>query len=362
MNRFRILLGLVAVMWGGWVALATAADRDSGAGQGAPLSSLLRAERAMPSLDGAVDWLNSTPITAAELRGKVVLVDFWTYSCINWHRTLPHVRAWADKYKDQGLVVIGVHTPEFGFEKDIDRIREASVQLRVQYPVAVDSDYRIWRAFDNAYWPALYIVDVRGKIRHHHFGEGDYERSERVIQQLLIDAGAKSVSTDLVQVEGAGTQAEAAWSTLRSPETYIGHERTRNFASPGGLERGRAHVYAAPERMGLNAWALAGEWTVGPEAATLNRPNGQIIYRFHARDLHLVMGPATRGEAIAFRVRLNGKPPGPAHGADVDAEGRGMLVQHKLYQLIRQPGPIQDQQFEIEFLEPGAETYSFTFG
>jgi thiol-disulfide isomerase/thioredoxin len=316
----------------------------------------------MPALDGAVEWLNSKPLSAAELRGKVVLVDFWTYSCINWQRTLPHLRAWAEKYKDQGLVVIGVHTPEFSFEKDIEKVRQATAQLKVGYPVAVDTRHAIWRAFDNNYWPALYVVDARGTIRHHQFGEGDYERSERIIQQLLTEAGAKNVDTGLVRVDGAGSQADADWGNLRSPETYVGHDRTENFASPGGISLGRERLYALPEQLRLNTWALSGDWKVEHETARLTRANGRIAYRFHARDLHLVMGPAAPGKPVPFRVLIDGRPPGPAHGVDVDEQGRGVLVEHRLYQLIRQPMPIEDRQFEIEFLEPGAEAYSFTFG
>jgi thiol-disulfide isomerase/thioredoxin len=316
----------------------------------------------MPTLDGATGWLNSKPLTPAELRGKVVLVDFGTFSCINWQRTLPHVRAWADKYRRLGLVVIGVHTPEFGFEKDIDNVREAIGQIKVGFPVAVDSERAIWGAFNNQYWPALYLVDASGMIRFHHFGEGAYEQTEKAIQQLLIEAGAKDVDTALVQVEGVGSQAEADWSSLRTGETYVGRDRAENFASPGGLTSGRARPYAAPERLPLNRWALAGEWKVESELAALTRANGRIVYRFHARDLHLVMGPAAKGRTVPFRVRIDGRPPGPAHGVDVDAEGRGVLVERRLYQLIRQARPVEDRQFEIEFLEPGVEVFSFTFG
>jgi thiol-disulfide isomerase/thioredoxin len=362
MKRSGFLLGLVAVVCGLWIAFDLRADPETEARQMMSLHPSPRAEGSMPSLDGAVEWLNSKPLSAAELRGKVVLIDFWTYSCINWQRTLPHVRAWADKYRDQGLVVIGVHTPEFGFEKDIDRVREASAQLHVDYPVAVDSGRAIWRAFGNAYWPALYFIDAAGMVRHHHFGEGEYERSERVIQQLLVEAGAKGVGAELVRVDGAGTHAEADWSNLRTPETYIGSERAQNFASPGGIGQDRKRAYRAPERLRLNTWALSGDWTVGPEAATLDRANGRIFHRFHARDLHLVMGPAARDKPVPFRIFLDGKPPGAAHGADVDAQGRGVLVEHRLYQLVRQPAPVVDRQFEIEFLEPGVDAYSFTFG
>jgi hypothetical protein len=258
--------------------------------------------------------------------------------------------------------VIGVHTPEFSFEKDVANVRKLTADLKVDYPVAVDSERAIWRAFDNMYWPALYLVDARGAIRYQQFGEGDYERSERMIQQLLVEAGAKGVGSDLVRVEGSGSQAEADPDNLKSPETYIGHDRAENFASPGGMTAGKQRSYAAPTRLGLNTWALAGDWTIEGEAATLARPNGRVLYRFHARDLHLVMGPAVRDKGVPFRVLIDGQPPGAAHGADVDAQGRGMLVEQRLYQLIRQPKPVADRLFEIEFLEPGAQAFAFTFG
>ncbi|WP_049871210.1 thioredoxin family protein [Ramlibacter tataouinensis] len=324
--------------------------------------SRLHAARAMPSLDGAVGWLNSSPLTAQALRGKVVLVDFWTYSCINWQRTLPHVRAWADRYQDRGLVVIGVHTPEFSFEKDVDRVRQAAAQFRIDYPIAVDSRRAVWDAFGNRYWPALYFVDARGRIRHHHFGEGDFERSEKVIQQLLMEAGAKDVPMDPVRVTGTGSQAPADWAHLRTPETYVGRDRAANFASAGGMVLGRTARYAAPDRLRPDTWALAGDWTVGREAALLDGAHGRIVHSFHARDVHLVMGPAAPGKPVPFRVRLDGQPPGPAHGADIDAQGRGVLAEHRLYQLVRQPGPIHDRVFEVEFEKPGIEAYAFTFG
>ena len=343
-------------------ALATCAILAAALASSAfPLASHAQAVASMPELDGAVEWLNSKPLTAAGLRGKIVLVEFWTYSCINWQRTLPYVRAWADKYKEHGLVVIGVHTPEFEFEKNLDNVRKATADLKVSYPVAVDSQRTIWRAFENEYWPALYFVDARGMIRHRQFGEGNYERSERIIQQLLIEAGAKDVGAELVHVEGGGSQAEADWASLRSSETYVGYDLSPNFTSPGGMRDGQ-RIYAAPDRLGSESWALAGEWSVEREAARLHRANGRILYRFHARDLHLVMGPAGKGQPVRFRVLLDGRPPGPAHGTDVDAEGRGLLVEHRLYQLIRQPRPVVDRQFEIEFLEPGADVYAFTFG
>jgi thiol-disulfide isomerase/thioredoxin len=311
---------------------------------------------------GATGWLNSPPLTAEGLRGKVVLIQFWTYSCINWLRTMPYVRAWADKYKDKGLVVIGVHTPEFPFEKDLANVRWATKDMRVAYPVAVDNDYAVWRAFHNQYWPALYFVDAKGNIRHHRFGEGDYEQSERVIQQLLAEAGSGAPSRDLVSVDARGTEAAADWGSLKSPENYVGYGRSENFSSPGGTIHDRSHLYRAPDRLKFNQWALSGDWTVGKQATALNKANGRIIYRFHARDLHLVMGPAMRGASVRFRVLIDGKPPGGAHGIDVDNQGNGRVTEQRLYQLIRQARPIADRQFEIEFLDSGVEVFAFTFG
>lgn len=319
-------------------------------------------EGRLPSLGGATGWLNSQPLTAAGLRGKVVLIDVWTFTCINWLRQLPYVRAWAEKYKNQGLVVIGVHSPEFAFEKNVDNVRRAAKDLRVNYPIAVDNNYAIWRALKNEYWPALYFVDAQGRIRHHHFGEGEYEQSERVIQQLLAEAGRDGINRELVSVDARGVEAAADWGSLRSPENYVGYERTENFASPGSAVLGKRRVYAAPARLRLNHWALSGDWTVGKQATALNKANGRIAYRFHARDLHLVMGPAARGTSVRFRVLIDGKPPGAAHGIDVDAQGNGTLAEPRLYQLIRQPKPIADRQFEIEFLDSGVEAYAFTFG
>jgi thiol-disulfide isomerase/thioredoxin len=315
----------------------------------------------LPSFDGATTWLNSPPLTAKGLRGKVVLVDFWTYTCINWLRTLPYVRAWAEKYKDQGLVVIGVHTPEFDFEQDLDNVRRAVKDMNVGYPVAVDSRHAIWRAFNNQYWPALYFIDARGRIRHHHFGEGEYAHSELVIQQLLAEAGAR-VDRDLVTVEASGAEAEADWGSLKSPENYLGLERTENFASPGGAALGKQRLYTAPAQLALNQWALSGDWTVERHAIRVNKAGGRIAYRFHARDVHLVMGPAARGTSVRFRVLIDGKPPGAAHGIDVDEQGNGTATEQRLYQLIRQPKPIGDRQFEIEFLDPGVQAFAFTFG
>ena len=344
-----------------WGAVDLFAQDRSGQVKVASATSLI-AEAALPGFDGAVEWLNSPPLSAAQLRGKVVLVDFWTFTCINWQRTLPHVRAWADKYKDQGLVVIGVHTPEFSFERDLDKVRGEVARLDVGFPVAVDSNRAIWNAFGNSYWPALYFIDGRGRIRHRQFGEGEYEKSERMIQRLLAEAGAHDVPADLVQVTGSGSLAAADWPNLRSPETYVGRDRADGFASPGGTHLGQARDYRAPERLRLNTWAFSGTWNMGHEGSTAVQAGSRIVYSFHARDLHLVMGSAEAGRAVPFRVRIDGLPPGDAHGADVDAEGRGMLREHRLYQLVRQRGAIEDRQFEIEFLAPGAEAYSFTFG
>jgi thiol-disulfide isomerase/thioredoxin len=314
------------------------------------------------ALGNATAWLNSPPLTAADLRGKVVLVDFWTYTCINWLRTLPYVRAWAERYRDRGLVVIGVHAPEFPFEHDVANVRHAAQAMRLAYPIAIDNDFAIWRAFHNHYWPALYLLDAQGQIRHHHFGEGEYVRSELMIHRLLAEAGFGADGDDLVSVDAPGVEAEADWGNLQSPETYLGSERAEHFASPGGLAVGARRVYDAPARLRVNHWALAGDWTAGQQAAVLNAPSGRIAYRFHARDLHLVMGPAARGTSVPFRVRLDGRPAGAAHGVDVDDEGHGAVSEQRLYQLIRQPRPIADRQFEIEFLGAGVEAYAFTFG
>ena len=327
-----------------------------------PAAVRLPIEGELPSLGSATEWLNSPPLTAAGLRGKVVLIDFWTYTCINWLRSLPYVRAWAEKYKDQGLVVIGVHAPEFAFEKNVDNVRRAAEDMRVDYPIAIDNDYAIWRAFKNQYWPALYFVDAQGHIRHHQFGEGEYAQSETIIQQLLAEAGSGGIGHELVSVDARGAEAAADWGSLQSPENYVGYARTENFASPGGAVLDKRRVYAAPARLRLNNWALSGDWTVAKQATVLNKANGRIAYRFHARDLHLVMGPAARGASVRFRVLIDGQPPGAAHGIDVDDQGNGTAAEQRLYQLIRQPKPIADRQFEIEFLDSGVAAFAFTFG
>jgi thiol-disulfide isomerase/thioredoxin len=324
----------------------------------------LPAEGPMPSLEGATVWLNSPPLTAAELRGKVVLVDFWTYSCINWLRTHPYVRAWAEKYKDQGLVVIGVHSPEFSFEKNIENVRRAAKENRVPYPIAIDNDYAIWRAFNNDYWPALCFVDAKGIIRHHQFGEGNYEQSEKVLQQLLKEAGhdINGPRRAPVSVDARGAEAPPSWRSLKSPENYVGYLKTENFASPGGAVQDKRRIYELPARLPLNHWGLAGDWVMEKEATRLNEARGRIAYRFHARDLHLVMGQAVGGKPVRFRVRIDGFSPQAARGADVDAQGNGVVTEPRLYQLIRQPEPVRERLFEIEFLDPGVEAYAFTFG
>jgi thiol-disulfide isomerase/thioredoxin len=325
-------------------------------------SARLPVESRLPSFDGATGWLNSPPLTPDGLRGKVVLVNFWTYTCVNWLRQLPYVRAWAGKYSGQGLVVIGVHTPEFTFEHDLGNVRRAVQDMRVEYPVAIDNDYAVWSAFANHYWPALYFADAQGRIRHHRFGEGDYQQSEMVIQQLLAEAGSGGTGHDLVSVDARGVEAPADWGTLRSPENYTGYGRTENFASPGGVVPGKPHPYNAPERLRLNDWALSGDWTMEEEATTLNTAGGRIAYRFQARDVNLVMGPTAPGTPVRFRVLIDGQPPGADHGADVDEHGSGTLTGQRLYQLVRQDGPVAERTFEITLLDPGAAAYAFTFG
>ncbi|MDI3558992.1 cytochrome c biogenesis protein DipZ [Bradyrhizobium sp. Arg816] len=325
-------------------------------------ASGLTVEDLDPTLAGAQEWLNSPPLTFEALKGKVVLVDFWTYSCINCLRSIPYVRAWAEKYRDQGLVVIGVHAPEFAFERNVANVKNAVSTLRIGYPVAIDNDYKIWRSFENQYWPAHYFIDANGKVRHHHFGEGEYAESERVIQTLLAEAGNRNVPSDVVAVKASGAEAAASDSAdVQSHETYVGYSRGENFVSPGGVVKDEAHAYAAGEPQ-LNDWSLTGNWTVGPERGQLNAPDGSIVYRFHARDLHLVLGPATEGASIRFRVTIDGKPPGAAHGMDTDADGNGVVTTQRLYQLIRTPDAVTDHTFEIRFLDAGLQAYAFTFG
>ncbi len=316
----------------------------------------------MPSLDGATGWLNSEALRTDALRGSVVVVEFWTYSCINWLRTLPYVRAWSENYRAEGLVTIGVHSPEFSFEHDVENIRRAARDMNIEYPIAIDSDFAIWRAFGNQYWPALYFVDAQGRIRHHHFGEGEYVPSERMIQQLLAESGRAGVDHDPVPVAGIGAEAAADWDSLRSPESYLGYQRAESFASPGGSVSNVAAEYTVPDELRLNRWALSGNWTIRGEAAVLNAAGGKITYRFEARDLHLVMGATTPDATVRFRVLVDGLPPGAAHGVDVDDEGNGVVREPRLYQLVRQPGRIRERTFEITFLDPGLQGYVFTFG
>ena len=306
----------------------------------------LPVEGHLPGFDGAAGWLKSPPLTEADLRGKVVLVDFWTYTCINWLRTLGYVRAWADKYEDQGLVVVGVHTPEFPFEREVENVRWAARDMNVGYPIALDPDYAVWSAFANQYWPAVYIADGEGQIRHHQFGEGGYLECERVIQRLLRGTGQEPVADDLVDVTPEGFEAQADWQDLRSPETYLNRRPTD----------------VAPDRLRLNQWSLSGDWSVEGRASVLNEAGGRITFRFHARDVNLVMGPPAPEPSVPFRVLIDEQPPGDAHGLDVDEQGHGRVVKQRLYQLVRERGPIADRTFEITFLGPGIEAYVFTFG
>jgi thiol-disulfide isomerase/thioredoxin len=317
----------------------------------------LSSEGNVPSLDGATEWLNSEPLTPADLRGHVVAFDFWTFTCINWIRTAPYRRAWYEKYREQGLIVIGVHTPEFPFERDVDRIRAHIEEMRIAYPVAVDSEYAIWTAFANNYWPALYVADAEGAIRFHRFGEEGYEESERVIQELL-----DVPRTDPVVVETEGAEAPADWDTLQSPETYLGSERGERFASPGGAAWEERRSYSTPSPLRLNQWALSGAWTLGRKAAHLNEAGGSLAYRFRSRDVNLVMGPAQGGQPVRFRVRVDGVEPRAVRGIDVDEHGEGSAKDRRLFQLVRQPGEVGEHTFEITFLEPGVEAYVFTFG
>jgi thiol-disulfide isomerase/thioredoxin len=321
-----------------------------------PATVELPVEGHLPGFEGSNGWLNSGPLTAADLRGKVVAVDFWTYTCINWLRTLSYIRAWAEKYRNAGLVVIGVHTPEFPFEQDVENVEREVKALRVDYPVAMDKDYAVWDAFANRYWPALYLADREGALRYHHFGEGRYEESERAIQTLL------GVDGELVSVEGSGLEAQADWDDLGSPETYVGYGQAERFVSPEGGVANERRAYVVPDMLRTNQWALEGEWTIRREGAVLHEAGGRLAYRFHSRDLHLVLAPPKDGSPVRFRVLLDGQPPGESHGTDVDEQGEGVVTEPRLYQLIRQPDPIDDRTFEITFQDPGAEVYVFTFG
>lgn len=319
-------------------------------------------EGMLPSFDGATRRLNSQPLTPDGLRGRVVVVQFWTYTCINWLRTQAYFRAWSQRYRDLGLVTIGVHTPEFAFEHDVDNVRWAVDARRIDYPVAVDNDFAVWSAFANHYWPAFYFVDARGQIRHHRFGEGDFERSEMVIRQLLADAGGEDPGPGLAVVEPHGDEVQADWGDLRSPETYLGYEQAAGFDAGGGAAWDEPHDYTAPAHLRLNSWGLAGSWTFRSDRSALHARPGRIAYRFHARDVNLVMGPASRGATVRFRVRLDGEIAAAAHGTDVGSDGSGTVVEQRMYQLIRQPRPIRERRFEIEFLEPGVDAFCFTFG
>lgn len=326
-----------------------------------PILSDLPVEGNAPSLDGAVQWLNSPPLTNQQLRGKVVLIDFWTYSCINCIRTIPYVRAWAEKYKNQGLVVIGVHAPEFAFEKKINNVRRAVADFGIDYPVAIDNDYRIWRAFDNSYWPAHYLIDAQGKLRYHHFGEGNYAQTEQAIQDLLREAGSSMAAEEMASPNADGAQAMADLGNLGSGETYLGYQRASNFISPEGLLADTPRDYSVSD-IGLNEWGLAGRWTVTSENAVLDTAGGGISYRFSARDLHLVLGPGMDGRPVRFRVTIDGKAPGKDHGADTGPDGTGTITATRLYQLVRQSNDVKARNFEIRFLDPGVEAYAFTFG
>jgi cytochrome c biogenesis protein CcdA/thiol-disulfide isomerase/thioredoxin len=320
-------------------------------------------EGEIPSLAGATAWLNSPALTAQQLRGKVVLIDFWTYSCINCLRSLPYVKSWYQKYHDHGLIVIGVHAPEFAFEKDVSNVRQALTQLGIEYPVALDNDYALWQAFHNQYWPAHYFIDARGRIRAHHFGEGDYDGSERVIRQLLLDAGASDLpAMGIDPGSQSGVQAAADRRHEQSPETYVGFDRAEHLQSPGGVVRDRAAQYSVPEHLALNQWGLAGTWTVTAEHARLDRVGGRVVFHFFARDLHLVLGPGSSDRPVRFQVRLDGIAPGVDHGADTDADGHGVVREQRLYQLIRQSGDIREHEFSIEFLDDDVTVYAFTFG
>ncbi len=349
---------------GGAMSAAGAENNAGGAMMMAPkgAGAGLPAEGPMPELTGAVAWLNSPPLTAAGLRGKVVLIDFWTYSCINCLRELPYIKAWAQKYGPAGLVIIGVHTPEFAFERVANNVQKATKDLGVTYPVAIDSDYKIWSAFNNQYWPALYFIDSTGTIRHHHFGEGEYDESERIIKQLLHEAGVKDVTPGLAQVSAEGVQAAASNLYQISPETYVGYDRAAHFASPQGVTKDQPAKYTVPKSLTADQWALGGSWTVTAEGAVLQQPHGRIVYRFNGRDLHLVLGPMKDGRAVHFKVRLDGAEPGANKGADTGTDGAGVVTEQRLYQLIRLAHPGEEHTVEVEFLDAGVEAFAFTFG
>jgi cytochrome c biogenesis protein CcdA/thiol-disulfide isomerase/thioredoxin len=349
------------VMSGGGAMMSANNAMTMKAKPGASGAEKLPVESTMPSLNGAVQWLNSEPLSMEALKGKVVLVDFWTYSCINCLRAIPYVEAWAEKYKEQGLVVIGVHAPEFAFEKNVDNVKKAIGDLGITYPVAIDNNYAIWRAFDNEYWPAHYFIDANGKVRHHHFGEGDYDGSERIIQQLLTETGKSNVAGGVVNVKATGAEAASNEADVQSPETYVGWRRSQNFVDEKGTVNDVPNNYTLSTPR-LNEWGLTGNWTVGAEMAGLNAKDGSLYYRFHARDLHLVLGPGADGKPVRFQVTVDGKPPGDGHGVDTDGAGNGTVTEQRLYQLVRESGAVADHTFEIRFLDPGVQAYAFTFG
>ena len=342
--------------------MSTRAWRDRAARALGVAAADLPFEGTMASFDGAVAWLNSEPLTPRGLRGKVVVVQFWTYTCINWLRTQAYYRAWSQRYRNKGLVTIGVHTPEFTFEHDLDNVRWAVQARKIDYPVAVDSDYEVWQAFANHYWPALYFVDAEGRIRHHRFGEGDYERSEMVIRHLLVEAGVDDLPEGLAAIDPNGDEVQADWEDLGSAESYLGYDQANGFDAGGSATYDKVYNYTAPSALRLNRWGLAGNWTVRSDASALTAPNGRIAYQFHARDVNLVMGPAKKGTSVPFRVWLDGEIAGAAQGTDVDSHGHGTVEQQRMYQLIRQAKPIAGRRFEIEFLDSGVEAFCFTFG
>ena len=343
------------------VALAAAVVLCAAAGVRAQEPPSIVGSSPLPGLAGATGWLNSKPLTAKDLKGKVVVIDFWTYSCINCLRSVPYVRAWAEKYKDQGLVVIGVHTPEFDFEKDPANVQKAISKFGITYPVALDSNQKIWNAFHNDYWPAHYFIDANGKVRFEHFGEGKYDESEKWIQQLLAERDKKPMPGGTVSVHAQGVEA-ASTGEVQSPETYIGYARAENFASPGGWKGNTEKLYTAPEHPKLNEWGLAGKWVEKEQSALLDAAGGRIVFRFHARDLHLVLGLAADGKPVRYRVMIDGQAPGENHGVDTDAQGYGTVSEHRLYQLVRQKGAIVDHTFVIEFEGAGVQAFAFTFG
>ena len=319
-------------------------------------------EGRVPSLGGATGWLNTEQINDSALSGRPLLVQFWTFTCINWIRTLPYVRAWYETYRSHGLAVIGVHTPEFDVERDLEAVERAAKRMRIEYPIAVDTDHRVWQAFGNAVWPAMYFADADGWIRHHRFGEGDYERSAITLRALVASTCGKHLESDIVSVQFEGLERQADWNQLRSPETYVGYRTAQRFSSPEGLVRDEPRVYSLPAFLQLNRWALDGDWTMGHEAAVLNRPLGTIVLRFRARDAHLVMAPAIDGAPVRFRVLLDGEPPGSACGLDVDDAGNGIVTDPRLYQLVRQAGRINERMLRVAFTDAGVRAYVFTFG